>query len=150
MTENALELFCRLHDIDVPDTVSDEILSLEVDGLAEVWILDLGEGAGFEVFVTVDGLDTDDPAVLKALLEANYLGMGTDGGRIGLDPTGGGLALCERWPLQRLLHVGARDDLARFAARAKAWREEAVPMIAAAVRAEKGGPHGADEGMLRV
>jgi hypothetical protein len=150
MTDSALELFCRLHGIAVPDTISDDIIMLEVEGLADVWLLDLGEGVGFEVFVTIEGLDTDDPAVLKALMEANYLGMGTEGGRVDLDPMGGGLALCERWTLARLLHAEARDDLARFAARAKAWREEAVPMIMAAVREGQGGRGLPAEGMLRL
>lgn len=121
----ALELFCKINDIEVPDTIEDDIISIEVEGIADIWILDV-EDDGVEVFAPIPGVDTTNPIVLRALLEANYLGMATDAARIGLDPFSGDVALCARWTTEELLRPDARTRLAAFAGLASGWRTDGV------------------------
>lgn len=128
MQKTVLELFCELNEIQQPETIEDNIISIEVEGVSDIWILDVEDNA-IEVFAPIDGIDIENPIVLKALLEANYLGMATGAARIGLDPFTGQVSLCERWTFDELLQIGARERLAAFAGLVAGWRSEGIETL---------------------
>jgi hypothetical protein len=130
-----LEVFCEANGIEVTDSIEDDVVGLDLEGVSEIWILHLGEGQ-MEVMARIEGLDANDPGTLRLLLEANYLGMATDEARLSVDPMQDHVILSERWPYQRLLAEDALEDLARFARLVGAWRSEGVATIQAKVRGE--------------
>jgi hypothetical protein len=133
MEKTALELFCDLNEIEVPETIEDDIMSIEVEDVSDIWILDV-EDNGIEIFAPIEGIDSSNPKVLRALLEANYLGMATGAARIGVDPFSGQVSLCERWTVEQLLQPGARTMLAAFAGLVAGWRTEGIETLAEHIR----------------
>lgn len=133
--KTVLQVFCELNDIPAPDTLEDDILSLDIGDVTDIWLLYLGDGLT-EIFAQLPGLDADDPGVMRLLLEANYLGLATDGARLSIDPVEGQVVLSERWGYERLLAEGGLEDLERFANLVKAWRNDGVAAIKAKMRGE--------------
>lgn len=134
--KTVLEVFCEVNDIEIPETIEDDIISLDINGIADIWLLYLGDGMT-EVFAELSGLDANDPGILRLLLEANYLGLATDEARLAVNPMDGNVIISERWGYQRLLAEGASEDLERFAKLANAWRNDGVKQIQAKVRGEE-------------
>lgn len=133
--KSVLQLFCQLNGIAAPDTLDDDVLALDVEGLADFWIVYLGDGE-VEIMSRIDGLDVDDPGTLRLLLEANYMGLATDAARLSVDPIEPRVVLSERWSYQRLLADDVQDDLQRFANLVASWRNDGVSTIQAKVRGE--------------
>lgn len=134
--KSLLEVFCGNNGIALPDTISDDVICLEIAGVQDIWVIYLGNGE-VEVYSRLDGLDVNDPGTLRLLLEANYLGMATEEARLSINPIESQVVLSERWPYQRLLADDALEDLARFAILAAAWRNEGVATIQAKIRGEE-------------
>lgn len=133
--KTVLEVFCEVNDIALPETIEDDIICLDINGVADIWLLYLGDGMT-EVFAELKGLDADDPGIMRLLLEANYLGLATDEARLAINPMDGNIVISERWGHQRLLAEDASKDLERFAKLAHAWRSEGVAQIRAKMRGE--------------
>jgi hypothetical protein len=134
--KTVLQVFCEINDIPAPDTTDEQIISLDIGGVTDIWLLYLGEGMT-EVFAQLPGLDGDDPGTMRYLLEANYLGMATDGARLSIDPVEGHVVLSERWGYERLLAEQGLEDLERFAKLVQAWRTDGVNAIQAKMRGEE-------------
>lgn len=129
-----LAAFCQVHGMEVPDTIADGLIVVEVAGVADIWILTV-EADQFEAYAEVEGIDISSPVALRALLEGNYLGMATEAARVGIDPFSGKVVLCQRWRAVDLLGPDALDRLADFARQAASWRAEAPAMFAEHARA---------------
>lgn len=63
-----------------------------------------------------------DPAILLPLLQANYFGMGTAGGQIGIDKISGMVTLSRAYPLQLLDLQGLTAGLQAFVSTAEYWK----------------------------
>ncbi|WP_137157766.1 type III secretion system chaperone [Rhizobium sp. FKL33] len=134
--KTVLQVFCELNGIATPDTIEDDIISLDINEVSDIWLLYLGDGVT-EIFAQLPGLDADDPGVMRLLLEANYLGIATDGARLAIDPVEGHVVLSERWGYERLLAEQGLEDLERFAALVHSWRNDGVAAIQAKMRGEE-------------
>lgn len=133
-----LEIFCELNGIDVPETIEDDILPIEIEGVPDIMIVQTIEG-DVEVFAPIEGIDVTNPIALRALLEANHLGLATEDARIGIDPFNDDVSISVRWTAAELLEPDAPNRLAAFAGLVSGWRSEGVEAIAALIR-EKGKP----------
>ena len=69
-----------------------------------------------------DEAQRSDPAILLPLLQANYFGMGTAGGQIGIDKTSGMVTLSRAYPLQLLDLQGLTASLQAFVSTAEYWK----------------------------
>jgi hypothetical protein len=149
MEKTALELFCELNEIEVPETAEDDIISIEVEHVSDIWILAM-EDDEIEVFAPIEGIDATNPVVMRALLEANYLGMATGAARVGIDPFSDQVSLCERWTVEELLRPDARENLLVFAGLVDGWRKDGVEAIVA--YAKSGGQTTSEplENMIKV
>lgn len=63
-----------------------------------------------------------DPALLLPLLQANYFGIGTVGGQIGIDRDSGTVALSRALPLQLLDLPALQASLQAFVSAAEYWK----------------------------
>jgi hypothetical protein len=145
--KSVLALFCQLNGIAVPDTLDEDVIALDVEGLADFWIVYLGDGE-VEIMSRIDGLDVQDPGTLRMLLEANYMGLATDEARLSIDPIEPRVVLSERWPYHRLLADDVQEDLHRFANLVASWRSDGVATIQAKARGEDDYPPDPDNATI--
>lgn len=134
--KSALRLFCEFNGIEVPETIGDDVIAIDVNGVSEIWLSYLDEGE-LEVYAEIEGIDTDDPGILRLLLEANFLGMGTGPARFAISPVNDKAVLSERWNYERLLAEDAPVALGQFAAMVGSWRTEGVAMLQSKARGDE-------------
>lgn len=114
-------------------------LELSADDHAEI---DFGDG--FSIFVTgieptvvefsfrLSDLAAPDPAMMRALLEANALGAGTGAGRLALEADGNEPLYCERWDVAVLDAAAVEARFAALVAYGTYWKTEGTDLILAA------------------
>ena len=69
-----------------------------------------------------DAAQRGDPAILLPLLQANYFGIGTAGGQIGIDKESGAVSLSRAYPLQLLDLPRLGASLQAFVSTAEYWK----------------------------
>ncbi|WP_143710396.1 CesT family type III secretion system chaperone [Tabrizicola sp. TH137] len=137
--KSALRLFCEFNGIEVPETIDDDVIAIDVNGVTEIWLsyLDAGE---LEVYAEIEGIDTDDPGIQRLLLESNFMGMATGSARFAISPVNDKAVLSERWNYERLLAENAPEGLGRFAAMVESWRTEGVALLQSKARGDEEQP----------
>lgn len=137
--KSVLQLFCEFNGIPVPEDIEEDVIAVDINGVPEIWLSYLQDGE-LEVYAEIDGIDTDDPGILRLLLEANFMGMSTEGARLSINPVNDKAVLSERWNYEELLAEDALTGLANFANLAASWRNEGVATLQSMQRGEEATP----------
>ncbi|MEZ5753597.1 MAG: type III secretion system chaperone [Paracoccaceae bacterium] len=96
-----------------------------------------------EASCQLEGLDYPDAAMMRAMLEANFLGGATGPGRLALDADKSEVVLCECWMVTDHDAASLERRFDAFVAAALFWCGEGTAILleqAATIRAETAGP----------
>lgn len=143
----------------VADALEMKTIRLEGGAYAEIAVVE-----GFSIHLTriddtslelstpLPQLKPGDPALLRALMEANFLGAATGSGRLAIDSGRNEVLFCERLDGESLSAEGVRPRVRAFLARAAFWRTEGTDLALAEARkaSPQTGPKPDAAGLIRI
>lgn len=101
----------------IPDLAPNDYgaVTLRADGSTEFHVIVNPEGDQVTAFVELGELDDEiNPAVIRALLQANYFWTGTGGGTLGLQPETNVVILAQRFAVASLTAAELEQVMKRF------------------------------------
>lgn len=82
-----------------------------------------------EISCTLPNLSHPDPAMMQAMLETQFLGVGVGASRLGLDAESMAVILCERWIVSDMNASLLERRFDDFAANAAFWLDEGTALL---------------------